>query len=77
MENHAALLPMSVCECSVETDLVLVPALLDVLITDPDPRFNECLYQIWSLYAQQVSHLLRLCVRENLLNTRQNIATVV
>ena len=47
-----------------KTDLVLVPALLDVFIADFDPRFDECLYQVCGLDAHQVSHLLSLCGKE-------------
>ena len=43
------------------TDLMLIPALLDVLVADPDPRLNEYLHQVWSLYTQQMSDLLCLC----------------
>ena len=42
------------------TDLLLVAALLDILIPDPDPGLDEGLHQVWSLYPQYVCHLLCL-----------------
>ena len=60
LQLHAAITTAN----SETTDLILVPALLDILIANPDPWLDETLHQVWGLDTQEVGHLLCLCVCE-------------